>query len=92
MKIYQRRLAQSLCLLVLSGSACVYAKAPTMDPAADAKNLGPPENFLFWTPEQQVASYRNINMIFPTRAVASNRPDWALQAALFTVLSKAVSN
>ena len=26
------------------------------------------------------------------RAVASNRPDWALQAALFTALTKAVSN
>jgi len=50
MKPYQKRLAQALCLLVLSGSAFVHAKAPTMDPADDAKHLGSVEKFLFWTP------------------------------------------
>ena len=71
MKPFQKRLAQAFCLLVLSGSALVNAKAPTIDPADDAKYLGSIENFLFWTPEQQVASYRNINMIFPTRGIAA---------------------
>lgn len=71
MKPYQKRLVQALCLLVLGGSAFVYAKAPTIDPADDSKHLGAIENFLFWTPEQQVASYRNINMIFPTRGIAA---------------------
>lgn len=71
MRPYQRRLAQTLCLLVLSGPAFVHSKAPTIDPADDAKHLGSIENFLFWTPEQQVASYRNINMIFPTRGIAA---------------------
>jgi len=71
MKLYQKRLVQALCLLVLGGSALVHAKAPTIDPADDAKHLGSVEKFLFWTPEQQVASYRNINMIFPTRGIAA---------------------
>ncbi len=73
MKPYQKVAVMTSWLLVLSGLAFVYAKAPTIDSADDAKHLGPPENFLFWTPEQQVASYRNINMIFPTRAVATGR-------------------
>jgi CubicO group peptidase (beta-lactamase class C family) len=58
-------------LLLLCAPAFVNAKAPTMDPADDAKHLGSPETFLFWAPEQQVASYRNINLVFPTREIAA---------------------
>ncbi len=32
-------------------------------------NLGSPYEILFWTPEQQVSGYRNINRIFPTRTI-----------------------
>jgi len=71
MKSYQKAAVLISWLLVLSGSAFVHAKAPTINPADDAKHLGSTENFLFWTPEQQVASYRNINMIFPTREIAA---------------------
>jgi len=70
-KAYQKAVVLTSLLLVLSGSAFVQAKAPTIDPAEDAKHPGPPENVLFWTPEQQVASYRSTNMIFPTREVAA---------------------
>ncbi len=75
-KSYQKRLTHALWLLksgllVLCASAFVYAQAPVLDPADDAKHLGSPENFLFWTPEQQVASYRNINRVFPTRVIAA---------------------
>ena len=75
MKAHQKAIMMTssmlMMILVLSGPAFVYAKAPTIDPADDANHLGSIENFLFWTPEQQVASYRNINMIFPTREIAA---------------------
>lgn len=61
----------TFCLFILSGPAFLYAKAPILDPADDAKNLGPPEKFLFWTPRQQVAGYRNINWVFPTRVISA---------------------
>jgi CubicO group peptidase (beta-lactamase class C family) len=69
MMAFHKAAALALGLLLLSGSAPVFAKAPVMDPVADLQHLGPPEKFLFWTPEQQVAGYRNINRIFPTRII-----------------------
>jgi CubicO group peptidase (beta-lactamase class C family) len=56
-------------LIAVSGAA--VAEAPYIDPADDAKNLGPPDNILFWSPEQQVAGYRNARQIFYTRTVAT---------------------
>lgn len=44
-------------------------KAPFVDPVTDPDNFGAPEKFLFWTPEQQVAGYRNIDRILPTRKI-----------------------
>jgi CubicO group peptidase (beta-lactamase class C family) len=35
----------------------------------DEQNLGPAFSMLFWTPAQQLASYRNIDRIFPTRLI-----------------------
>ncbi len=69
MKPYKKAAALTLCLFALGGFAAVYAKAPTLDPAEDAKHLGPADKFLFWTPEQQVAGYRNIDKVFPTRKI-----------------------
>jgi CubicO group peptidase (beta-lactamase class C family) len=63
----------SICSAVfaLAFSAAIdsQGKAPYVDPAVDASNFGPPNELLFWTPEQQVASYRNIDKIFPTREI-----------------------
>ncbi|PCJ48476.1 MAG: serine hydrolase [Gammaproteobacteria bacterium] len=50
-------------------SSVVLAKAPTINQKDDMKHLGSVDKFLFWTPEQQVAGYRNINKIFPTRKI-----------------------
>jgi len=47
------------------------AGAPTIDPVEDAKHFGPRERFLFWTPEQKVAGFRNIDRIFDTRTIAA---------------------
>jgi len=45
------------------------ADAPYIDPADDHKHFGSPDNVLFWTPEQQVAGYRNSDRIFWTRTI-----------------------
>ena len=48
-----------------------HAEAPFIDPGDDEKHLGSPDNQLFWTPEQQVASYRNMEKISPVRQIES---------------------
>ena len=57
------------CLLMLGSAMPVCAEAPFLDPADDASRLPPPENPLFWTPEQQVVGYRNMDKVFPTRII-----------------------
>lgn len=71
MKSYQIITAIVICLSVLISPACLYAKAPTIDPSDDANHFGPPEKILMWTPEQQVAGYRNINKLLPTRKISA---------------------
>ena len=57
--------------MMLSGITPAYAEAPVLDPADDASHLGETNDFLFWAPEQQVAGYRNIDRIFPTRTITA---------------------
>jgi CubicO group peptidase (beta-lactamase class C family) len=45
------------------------ADAPYIDPADDSRHFGAPEEMLTWTPEQQVAGYRNSDKIFATRTI-----------------------
>ena len=59
----------AICLLALCTPAYLWAKAPTIDPQDDAKHFGPPEKILMWTPEQQVAGYRNMNKLRATRKI-----------------------
>jgi CubicO group peptidase (beta-lactamase class C family) len=66
----QARAAILLSLSFITTSAAL-AVAPFIDPADDEKYFGPPENQLFWTPEQQVAGYRNMARIYPSRRVAA---------------------
>jgi len=47
----------------------VHAKAPFIDPAEDSEHFGSVDNLLFWTPEQQVAGYRNMEKLAPARWV-----------------------
>ena len=71
MKPFKKIALMTFLLLLLSGFANLYAKAPTLDPADDAKHFGPPEKILMWTPEQQVAGYRNMDKLRPTRKIAA---------------------
>lgn len=63
----QQRILTTILLLCSFGMAT--AEAPTLDPADDEKYFGAPEELLFWTPPQQVAGYRNMARIFPTRVI-----------------------
>ena len=54
---------------------------PPSTQSADAQNLGPPDQFLFWTPEQQVAGYRSIDQIFETRTIHAGGNVYPLQSA-----------
>lgn len=51
-------------------ASTTYAAALFIDPAEDEKYFGSPAKSLFWTPEQQVAGYRNMARIFPTRKIS----------------------
>jgi CubicO group peptidase (beta-lactamase class C family) len=51
----------------------LFAHADT-PPALDSKSLGPPDRVLFWTPEQQRASYSNMDRIFLTRELSRGDP------------------
>lgn len=43
--------------------------------ATDPENFGPPEAMLFWTPEQKVAGFRNMDKMVWTRQIsASDKP------------------
>jgi CubicO group peptidase (beta-lactamase class C family) len=60
------------CLFVLCSYALMAnAETPYIDPADDQKHFGSPDDVLFWTPEQQVAGYRNSDSIFHTRRISS---------------------
>jgi len=69
-------------LAVSAGTTDVIAKAPYVDPASDPDHFGAPDKILFWTPEQQVASYRNIDKIFPTRTIIADGAALELPEAL----------
>lgn len=47
----------------------------------DAENLGPREEILFWTPEQQVAGYRNIDLITNVRWLEASDDPYPLTPA-----------
>ena len=58
------------CVLGLSVfGLSAYADAPYINPADDSLHFGSPYNLLYWTPEQQVAGYRNSDQIFWTRPI-----------------------
>ncbi len=85
MTTHYKSISISFCLLFVIASAQLQAKAPTLDPLDDDKHLGPVEKFLFWTPEQQVAGYRNINKIFPTRIIPAGGTPMVLPQQLINL-------
>ncbi len=82
MTAYRTIAVSTFCLVMLSGITPAYAEAPVLDPADDASHLGDASDFLFWTPQQQVAGYRNIDKIFPTRRIAAGGQTYELPEQL----------
>jgi len=82
MAAYRGIAVLTFCLLMLSGITPAYAEAPVLDPADDASHLGQVNNFLFWTPEQQVTGYRNIDRVFPTRIISAGGSVYVLPEQL----------
>jgi CubicO group peptidase (beta-lactamase class C family) len=72
MKTFCNMILTVLGLMLLSGPIKVHAEAPFLDPSEDSLHLGPPQTPLFWTPEQQIAGYRNIKLIYPTRNIPAS--------------------
>jgi CubicO group peptidase (beta-lactamase class C family) len=74
-----------LCIFLLTLATAftsLHAQAPFVDPAEDINHFGSPYEILFWTPEQQVSGYRNINRIFPTRTIVAGGTALELPEAL----------
>lgn len=67
-----RTISLSLVLLAACSSAGTPATPATAPAAQEA--FGAPDKVLFWTPAQQLAGYRNVEKIFPTRTVAAGEP------------------
>jgi CubicO group peptidase (beta-lactamase class C family) len=75
----------TLFIIITITSTNSFAKAPTIESNDDINHFGSPEKFLFWSPEQQVAGYRNINKIFPTRIIAAGKSPLELPEALINI-------
>jgi len=60
-----------LCAALAAVPLFAHADKP---PVIDSKSLGPPDRILFWTPEQQRASYPNMDRIFLTREISRGDP------------------
>jgi len=71
--IFGRHVTVLSLLVVLLGGCSPSAESA--EPFDDERNFGHPDSVLFWSPDQQLASFRNYDRIFPTRAIrASDHP------------------
>ncbi len=62
----------ALALSLLIGMSWpALADAPFIDPVDDAQYFGEPDKQLFWTPQQQVSGFRNMEKLSPARKVAA---------------------
>lgn len=73
-------------ILVAAAAVCfttfAWADAPYIDPADDEKYFGDIDRELFWTPEQQVAGYRNMDKLAWTRAIPAGENPYPLPTEL----------
>ena len=72
-----------LLLCVMCGGCSPSADlADFAERADDARNFGHPDSVLFWSPDQQLASFRNYDRIFATRAIPASHNPLALPERL----------
>jgi CubicO group peptidase (beta-lactamase class C family) len=60
-----------LCAVAATWAACSPAHESESQRYDDLANLGAHADILIWTPEQQLAGYRNMDRIAPTRVIAA---------------------
>ena len=70
-----------LLILLAALPLTTLAGAPYVDPADDETYFGDPNEILFWTPEQQVAGYRNSKKLAPTRLIPKSDNPYPLTSA-----------
>ena len=65
-------------LLVVACSSPSPTQTPPPASSEDWSGFGELENVLRWTPEQQLRGYRNMDKIFPTRAIPASPNPYSL--------------
>jgi CubicO group peptidase (beta-lactamase class C family) len=80
-----------LCLSGCVGDTSSVTQVPPEQQAKDAKAaqlaVDNPAQILFWSPEQQLYGYKNIDKIYPTRNVSASSSPYPLTAAPRDLLS-----
>lgn len=69
-----------VCVAATLGLACSPPPRAERPAGSDLLHLGAHANILFWTPEQQLAGYRNMDRIAPTRTVRAGGTPFPLTA------------
>lgn len=64
--------------LLLISTQSLLAEAPFINPADDASHFGNPNNLRNWSPEEQVAGFRNFDRIMRTRTIAAGGQPYPL--------------
>lgn len=82
MKLTTLLLASMTILACPVSAAIANSGAPTIDPARDGEHFGPPDAILFWSPEQKVAGFRNMDKIAWTRKISAGGKVLPLPEAL----------
>lgn len=70
-----------LAMALLSCQPSTEHDAP-VSPEFDAAHFGHPDSVLFWRPDQQLASFRNYERIFPTRTIRASPHPFPLPQAI----------
>lgn len=65
-------------LLVISCLTACASSAPAPKKAQAEQAFGDPQKLLFWTPEQQLAGYKNVERIYNTRSIPAGASTRAL--------------
>lgn len=72
MKLMNAFLAGVMATALFASATISGVATQATDPASDPENFGPPEAMLFWTPEQKVAGFRNMDKIVWTRKISAS--------------------
>lgn len=81
MKLKNAFLASLTTVALLASTTMSGFATQITDPANDPENFGPPEAMLFWTPEQKVAGFRNMDKIVWTRSISASDDPLSLSDA-----------